>query len=154
GHGAYTRSGSRMTVHATPGARELENCGVIAAAPCNEAYDAVLVQALEQPDSVASTIFDDVVIYKLKGSLVMGAREGQADSSQGLFATWSQSLTSGSYLDITAMTTVHNDLPNSTFAGGTFTVGTGEDGWYMISAYVGSPNAGDEIAAELLVNGT
>lgn len=151
GHGGYTRSGSRFSF-GTTNTRELENCDCTSAA-ANGTFNATLHQYMATSNTDPKETFDDIVRYASRPSLDLLAGAG-AKVSQGLYATWSQSLASGAEVAITGMTAVNNDMPNSTFAAGTFTVGAGDDGWYTLSAGGYAPNAGDELYVVVKVNGT
>lgn len=73
-------------------------------------------------------------------------------SEMGIHATWSQSLLNSTFTNITSMTEVNNDFSTSTFSGGNFTVGSGEDGWYILSGDASAPNASDELQLKIRVN--
>ena len=75
-------------------------------------------------------------------------------TTMGVSATWSQSLSNSTWTTISNVTLVQrNDAVTSTFSGGVYTVGSGEECWYVISADAAAPIADEEVCTAVLVNG-
>lgn len=83
-----------------------------------------------------------------------GGSGGSNAAQMALVSAGSKSLSNSTWTVIDTLSDTDNDFSTSTFSGGVFTVGSGEDGWYMFTGQSGAPNANDEIAVEIRVNGT